>query len=57
MNLTWLGSLERVSNSSRHSLAIGGLNPARDVYMVPWPLLLITRHNGPSVDVIDVCYI
>ena len=24
----WLGSLERVSNSSRHSLAIGGSNPA-----------------------------
>ena len=30
----WLRSLERVSNSSRHSLAISGSNPASGMYKV-----------------------
>ena len=37
--------------------AKGESNPARDVYMVPWSLLLIITHNnGPAIFVIDVCY-
>ena len=35
--------------------ANSGLYPARDVYMVPWPLLLITRHIGPAIFVIHMC--
>ena len=31
----WLGSLGRVTNSSRHYPEIGGSNPASGMYMAP----------------------
>ena len=49
----WLGLLERVSNSCRHSLAIGGWNPTW-VYAWYWSLTMLTRYMYPLA--LDVCY-
>ena len=43
----WLGSLERVSNSSRHSLAIGGSNSGVDRMMDTMNKKVVPLYRAP----------
>ena len=55
--VAWLAKLPVFHYVNSALSANGGLNPAWNVYMVPWPLLLKkTGNNGPAIFVIDMCY-
>ena len=55
--VAWLAKASVFHSVNLALSANGGSNHARDVYTVPWLLLLlITRHNGPTIFIIDVCY-
>ena len=55
--VAWLAKVPVFHSVNLALSANGGSNPARDVYMVPWPLLLIiTRHNGTAIFIIDMSY-
>ena len=43
--VAWLAKVSVFHSVNSSLSANGGLNPARDVYMVPWPLLLVIIHH------------